>query len=248
MKGEEYMDMKISGSGQIAAGIYENIRISGSGRLTGLVRCESFHTSGVSHGDGLECKKDFCVSGSSRFKKDVKAGSLSVSGSFSCGGTATVMEKFTCSGGVKINGSIKCESFYVSGSASIGGDVEAENVNISDVLNCDGLLNAENILINFDINSDMNIGAIGGSKITIHKRANISKNLTLLVSLFKNKSGTLYVKNAIEGDHITIESVSAQRVSGRIVKIEKNCNINLVQYSEQIDISPDAKVEKIEKI
>ena len=46
------MDMKISGSGVIGAGEYEDIRISGSGRLQGLVRCKSFAASGAAFGNG----------------------------------------------------------------------------------------------------------------------------------------------------------------------------------------------------
>lgn len=242
------MDMKISGSGQIAAGEYENVRISGSGRMSGLIRCQSFHTSGSSHGDEIEVQNDFRVSGSSRFDKNVKAGSLSASGSFSCSGDVTVTEKMSCSGSAKIGGSLKCGSLSSSGSTKVVGDTEADIVNINGTLNCGGLLNAEEITIRFD--NGMEIGSIGGSKITIHNDTERNKmaRLPLLSKLIKAVDGIVYIKNSIEGDEINVKNVTAPRISGRIVTIGDGCKVDLLQYSEQIDISPNAQVGEIEKL
>ena len=243
-----YMDMRISGSGQIGAGEYEKVRISGSGRLNGLVRCESFHASGSAHGEEIECKKEFHVSGSCGFDKKVKAESLSASGSFSCDGDVAVTEKMSCSGSIRVKGSVKCGTLSVSGSTSVGGDLEAEVVNVGGKLNCGGLLNAEEITIKFD--RSMDIGSIGGSKITIYKDSRIKRTirLPLLSSLIQDAGGTVRVQNSIEGDCIALESVSAQSVSGRIVAIGADCKIDLVQYSEQVEISPEAVVGKVEKV
>lgn len=242
------MDMKISGSGQITAGEYENVRISGSAKLSGLVRCESFHVSGSSHGEEIECKKEFKVSGNSSFDKNVKAGSMAISGSFSCDQDITVTEKLNCSGGVKVGGSLKCGSLSVSGGTKVGGDIESEIVNVSGRLNCGGLLNAEEITIKYD--SGMEIGNIGGSKIVIYRDSKIKKSvrLPLLSSLINTGSSNLCVKNSIEGDSIALEGVTTQRVSGRIVAIGEGCKIDLVQYSETIEVSPDAQVGKIEQV
>ena len=56
------------------------------------------------------------------------------------------------------------------------------------------------------------------------------------------------MKNAIEADTIALENVKTPRVSGRIVAIGEDCEIDLVQYSEEIEISPKAKVGRTEKI
>lgn len=45
-----------------------------------------------------------------------------------------------------------------------------------------------------------------------------------------------------------MEGVTTQRVSGRIVAIGEGCKIDLVQYSETIEVSPDAQVGKIEQV
>lgn len=241
------MDMHISGSGLIAAGEYENIHVSGSGRLQGLVRCSSFRASGSCRGEEVECKGAFHVSGSGRFDKAVKAGSLAASGSAVFDADVTVEEECKCSGYVKCGGSMKCGTLKVSGGLDVGGDAEAEVVRASGRLNCGGLLNAEEISICFD--TGMTIGSIGGSKIVIYRNSSGKKlRLPLLSSFVKNAGGSVKVEQAIEGDEIAVEGVCAQRISGRVVAIGDDCEIGLVQYSEQIEVAPTAKIGKLEKL
>lgn len=242
------MDMKISGSGQVAPGEYENIKISGSGRLQGNVRCENFYTSGSSKGETIECRGEFKISGSSSFSGDVKAGKVSVSGSFACGGSMTADDKISVSGSMKCQQSIKCDSLSASGSNSVAGDVEAELVKVSGVLNCGGLLNAEDITIKFD--RGMEIGSIGGSKIVIYRERSGKSviRLPLLSSFIKNSGNSVCVKGAIEGDSIALEHVTAPRVTGRVVAIGEGCEIGLVQYSDEIEISDKAIVGRTEKV
>ena len=241
------MDMRIAGSGKVASGEYEDVRISGSGRLEGLVRCNSFHSSGSSKGEAIECKNEFKVSGSSGFSKDVRAGAVSASGAFSCGGNLTVSDVLRVSGSVKCEGNVKSTSIVGSGSLSVKGDVEAETVKMDGTLHCGGLLNAEEIKIYFE--RGMRIGAIGGSKILICSKNYSKKHVRMpLFSALKGGGDMILVENAIEGDSIALENVKAQRVSGRVVAIGEDCEIELVQYSDQVEISPQAKVGKTEKI
>lgn len=243
------MDMTISGSGQIAAGEYDRVRTSGSGRLNGFVRCSSFHSSGSASGEEIECKNEFQTSGSSRFSKGVKAESIATSGSFVCGGDITVKKGMNCSGGMESGGSIKCGTLAASGSLSVKGDIEAETVKIDGRVNCDGLLNAEEITIKFK--SGSKIRNIGGSKIVIYEHSNLEKRvrLPLFSSLMKKGGGdSLCVEESIEGDSIALEGVAVQRVSGRVVAIGDRCEIELVQYSETVEVSPNAKVGRTEKI
>ena len=77
------MDMKISGSGVIGAGEYDNVRISGSGKVHGPIRCKSFSASGAVDGnDSIECAEAFRVSGSGSFDGSIKAGCIGVAGAF----------------------------------------------------------------------------------------------------------------------------------------------------------------------
>lgn len=242
------MNMKISGSGTVASGEYENVSISGSGRMQGFIRCNNFSASGSASGERIECADMLKVSGSSSFSEDVKSRKISVSGSFSCGGRIAVDEAISCSGSLKCKQSIKCDTLSVSGGISVAGDIEAETVKISGTLNCGGLVNAENITIKFS--RGMEIGSIGGSKIVIYKESNAKNRirLPLLSSFIKGSGDAVCVKNSIEGDEIAIENVVTPEVTGRIVAIGDGCEIDLVQYSDQVEISPKAKVGKTEKI
>ncbi len=53
---------------------------------------------------------------------------------------------------------------------------------------------------------------------------------------------------AFEKDVIAIEHVNVPKVVGRVVAIGEGCDIELVQYSDEIELHPDAKVGRCEKI
>lgn len=242
------MDMKISGNGVIASGEYDNIRIAGSGELNGLIRCTSFHCAGSSHADGdIECENELKIAGSGSFDKSVKAGELKIAGSMACNGDISVGGKLNCAGTLSCDGSVKVGYFNLPGAATIKGDTEAEIIKVDGKIDCDGLINAEEIEIRF-VNG-MNISSIGGSKISIYEYGK-PKNRRIWLPLFSSlvKHEKVFVKNSIEGDVIALEGVVTPRVSGRIVAIGEGCNIDIVQYSEKIEISPNAKVGKTEKV
>ncbi len=242
------MVMNISGSGNIPAGEYEKISVSGSGRLYGNVRSIYLRSSGSLTGDSLECIEGITLSGSASFSGEVKAETVSISGSFSCAGNVTADGNFICSGSAKCKKSLKTDKLKLAGSLEVGEDIEAENVKADGTLNCAGLLNAENIEIKFD--RGMNIGSIGGSKISIirEKRRKFREKLPLFSLLVKKVNGNVCVEGSVEGDEIALECVTCPRVAGRVVSIGAGCRIDLVQYSDQIEISPQANVGKTEKI
>ena len=242
------IDMRISGSGSIPSGEYNKVSVSGSGHLVGKVRCVSFSSSGSSKGEDIECTESFEVSGSSRFSGNIEATDIKISGSLDCRGELIANEGFSTSGSTQCGKSIKCEHLLVSGSLKAEGDIEAETVKVGGTVNCEGLLNAESIEIKFD--RGMNIGSIGGSKIVIVSEKGIKffQRLPLFSALAKSATKGVNVNSSIEGDEVALEYVTCPRVTGRVVAIGQGCNIDLVQYSEDIEISPDAKVGKTEKI
>ncbi len=240
------MNMTISGSGNIPAGEYKEISISGSGRLHGFVRCENFYTAGSSEGESIECFECFQVSGSSSFSGKISAEFVGVSGSLSCDEIESEGE-VEVSGSAKCDGKVKCDILSVSGSIKVG-KVEADKVKIRGVINCDGLLNADILDIKFD--REMNIGSIGGSKITIirENRRKIGERIPLFSLFVKKANGNVCVDDSVEGDEIALEYVNCPRVTGRVVSIGAGCDIDLVEYEDTVEISPDAKVGKTEKI
>lgn len=244
------MDMKISGSGHIAAGEYDHIGISGSAKVGGPIRCQSFGCSGSAHCEGnIEAQKSIKVSGSAHFDQNISAQDITISGSAKINGNCTGTGTLRISGSMRCDGDIKGNSITVSGAARAA-NIEGEDVQINGKIVCEGLLNAENIVIKMD-GATSEIGSIGGSKISISPDRHRKKviRLPLLSKLLGNNGrNDLTVKDSIEGDEIGLEQVTAKTVIGRVVAIGEGCHIDLVQYSEAIEISPDATVERQERI
>ena len=241
------MNINISGCGQVAPGEYESIRVSGSGKLLGMVRCNYFSGTGSCRGEELDCTGLVKVSGSSKFTKDIRAQNVAIAGALTCGGDMIVQEELKCSGSMECNSNIKCGTLKVSGAAEVDQGVEAENVIVSGTLDCEGLLNAENVDIS---GGGMRIGSIGGSNITIRrgKAMRTLARIPLLSTVLKSVASKVSVPGGIEGDVIELENVKTPMVSGRIVIIGKDCEIGLVQYSETISIDAEANVASSEQV
>lgn len=246
------MDMSFSGAGSIAPGEYDKVRISGSGRSEGLIRCESIHVSGSYHGESIECINEFHASGSAKNDGDVSAGSMGISGAYKCEGNITVKDEAHISGSFGCGKNLKCGELKIYGAAKIGGDIEAEHAVICGGVKCAGLINAEVLEIYLGqggIGNSTKAGSIGGSKITVESKGS-AHHPGFFEILFGWNSGkaTLEVEESIEGDDIRLEKTIAKTVIGRNVVIGEGCKIGLVQYSEEAIISPDAQVGSCEKI
>ena len=244
--------MNISGSGHVSAGEHnEKISISGSGRIDGNVRCIALHCSGSAKGVGnIECAEDMRVSGSAHFDKNLSADIISISGSVKIGGDVNARTAIKVSGSFGCGGSLKSSLLSCSGSVDIGGEAEADEIRISGKVNCVGLLNAEKVEIRMDgFNANSRIGSIGGSEIKIHndRKGDRLSRMPLLTKLVGTGSRVI-VDELVEGDIVAIECVKAPRVVGRVVAIGADCEIDLVQYSEEIEIHPDANIGKCERV
>ena len=225
--------MNISGSGRISAGEYnEKISVSGSGKIDGKVRCKALSCSGSVSGNGeLQCIEEVHVSGSMKLAQNLSAQGIHVSGSLNVGGECIAEQDIKVSGIMKCHRKLKCTTLKISGG-----------------IQCTGLLNAENIEIEFG-RTGCSVGSIGGSNITIlsSESKNPLNRLALFSSIIKN-IGTFQVGQAIEGDVIAVEQVHAPLIVGRVVAVGAGCQIDLVQYSEEVEVHPDAIVKKLEKI
>lgn len=244
--------MNISGSGRVSAGEHnEKISISGSGKIDGNIRCIALHCSGSVKGEGnIVCAEDVRVSGSAHFDKSVSADIISVSGSVKVGGGVNAKTAIKISGSFGCGESLRAALLSCSGSVDIGGEAEADEIRISGRINCAGLLNAEKVSIRMDgFNVNSKIGSIGGSEIKIHNDRKGEKISRMpLLSKLVGSGGKVIVDELVEGDIVAVECVKAPRVVGRVVAIGADCEIDLVQYSEEIEIHPDAKIGKYEKV
>jgi len=214
------MDLKLSGSGVVPAGEYDLVSLSGAVVLSGDIKCRAFSASGSLKGEKIECANDVMISGAVKLTKDISAEKITVSGSFACG-------------------SVKCQNVSVKGAVTVDGDLGAdESVVLSGAVFCRGPVFADRVSIVFDTQTQ--IDGIRGVSVSVAP-ARIKK---LIPPLIKNAC----VATAVEGDDVSLAYVTCPRVAGKHVVIGKGCEIDLVQYSETVEISRDAKVGKIEKI
>lgn len=250
MKGK-HMDIKISGSGQISGGEYDNVRISGSGKASGKILCDSLHCSGSMKSDSdIECKKDMKVSGSLSTDKNVSADELHVAGSAKFGGDCSCTGEVKISGSLAVGGKMKGKDIRVSGGIRVDGDMEGENIVAAGAVRCEGLINAERVEIKTG-GSGIRIGQIGGGTILIYRDHNSKSisisRLPIFSKLVSNTVAGNYVE-LIEGENIAIEFCKVGKIVGNTVAIGAGCEVDKIEYSDTIEIHEDAKVKEHVKI
>ena len=242
------MDLKISGSGVIGGGTYEEVKISGSAKIEGSVKCESFAVSGAVHGEGqIEAEEDAKVSGSLKLDGGMKAKVVHVSGAVKCCDLEG-SEEVHLSGGAEIGGRLSGGDVHVSGGLRVDEGIEAETFRLSGSMDCKGLINAENVEISL-YRSYSTAQAIGGASVVVKVGARTSGSV--LSALFNNRlasAGTLTVKETIEADDVALVNTRCPLVTGARVTIGKGCKIDKVCYSEALEVDPDAEVGETVKL
>lgn len=172
------------------------------------------------------------LSGATVISGDIVCDSLTANGALKC-------EAVECRGDITLSGSlscsaIQCGSVSIRGKAEIEKGITSENFVMQGAIICNGLLYSERVSIVVDGKNE--ILAIKGGSVSMTKKA---------LALFPRNA---CVTSAVEGNDVSLSYVTCPRVSGARVVIGKGCEIDLVQYSETVEISSEAKVIKIEKI
>ena len=243
----ERIDMKISGSSTMPGGEYEQVSISGAGKIRGNLRCASLHCSGAAKIQGdVDCTGEIRSSGAGKIEGSAQCESLSSSGAFSVGAGLTVRTLVSGSGSLQVAeqltadeirstgsldaGCVHCRIFSSSGFCRVSGDLEAETAVLTGATEIRGLLNAETVEIS--ANRAVHIHAIGGSSIRM-----LRKDAASFFGLFHAGAGCAKV-GSIEGDDIELEAVEAEIVRGRNVRIGAGCRIGCVEYSGTLTAEP----------
>lgn len=222
VKGDSMTKSEISENEEIFFGVGDLIvvkTVDNPEKLkAGEVKCTSLSASGSVNGDALVCSGDVKISGASSFSGEVRAKSISVAGAF------------------RAKSNISCDEITAKGIIKAAGEVSAlSKIEIHGAVKSEETLSAPEIFIKFD--SDVELTSVKGTKISITPLRKFK--------LFKRKCITL---SSIEGDDIELEYVTCPRVSGKNVKIGNGCRIELLEYSEGIDVSDKAKIRKTQRI
>lgn len=103
-------NIKISGAGTVVGGEYDEISISGSGKIKGRTKCNTLKSSGSICCDETLEVNVLKTSGSAKFEGDLKVNEGKTSGSLLVEGTLEA-NKFEASGGVVVKGDVNVDEF-----------------------------------------------------------------------------------------------------------------------------------------
>ena len=207
------------------------MKISGSGKIP-AGEYSNIQISGTGELYGAVHCESFKSAGSANGEQLICSGELKVSGSGSFHGDVSANK-------VSASGSLHCNAITVGDTLAVSGSlrakkVTAKSVSVDGAINCEEHLRADDLSITYG--GKMVIGSIVGGKIHMRK----SRSCLMV--------GNVTVATSIEGDEVALERVTCPLVTGRVVRIGKGCQIDLVQYSEALEISKSAKVGRKEKI
>lgn len=252
--------MKISGHGEVAGGEYnEDVRISGSGVISGDLKCTDLYASGTVKAGGVtECSGRIEVSGTGEFEY-VKAKTVISSGSFSAQ-TLNVSERLESSGSCTVKGTLSAKEAMISGTLFGGCGASFGKAEINGRFDCDGSVEAQDLLITGSVSV---LGILSAKEL--HIRLDHKRNMTMIRCIdgknvrieinkdgisgfFRKKASEISVPETIEADEIYLENTRCPLVTGRNVTVGEGCKIGKIRYYGTCVINCGAEVEKQEKL
>ncbi|KOF57692.1 hypothetical protein AGR56_15590 [Clostridium sp. DMHC 10] len=215
--------MKTSGACNVKGNITsKQLLTSGSFSETGNIDTEIFKSSGSSKIDGNLKGDEVTISGSGSVYGDIKVSKLNISGGFKTDGKISGGE-IKLSGGVKIEKDCECDKFFSKGSFNIGGTLNADEINITIYDYC----SAEEIV---------------GQNIDIRYSSDISSSIFHIIKDMLSSSSNSLTAQTIEGDNIYLEHTTAKIVRGNKITIGDNCNIDKIEYKDDLDLTGNSKI------
>jgi cytoskeletal protein CcmA (bactofilin family) len=185
------------------------------------------------------------VKGTCWAKGDLRATRLRVDGHADVKGDLHA-DHLELNGVAKVGKSLTGEELEVKGALTVRENCEAEVFKIKGGFDIGGLLNAGRIEI--VLYGGGKAREIGGETIEV-KRQSFRFNLAQFVkSLFSIPVEQILTAETIEGDDLDLEFTKAKVVRGNNVKIGPGCEIDLVEYKNGLEISPEAKVKEQKQI
>jgi cytoskeletal protein CcmA (bactofilin family) len=245
MGSQNLSDLKIYGKGSAAGGTFNAVKIAGDGKIVGDIVCSIFRIHGDAKIEGNIKTDDGVVNGKSVVKGNLETNSFKVNGFSEVGGNLSA--KITkISGELLIKGNFIAETIDIRGSLKVEKDCNTEVFNSKGGFVINGLLNAGNIEI--DLYAPCKVKEIGGEKISV-KRGNVFSLRSIINSIFPsfNLNDDLTVE-IIEGDEIYLEWTKAKIVRGNNINIGPGCEIELVEYKNDLQMDKNAKVNNNNKI
>lgn len=240
---ENKHNLDLSGLGTCSGGEFNKVDISGKGKVNGDIKCIKFDASGMATVNGNIICHNFSTSGMSKVKGSINGKEIEVSGTLNVDSNTTT-ELLDVSGMVKINGNVRANEVKCEGFLKVEEDIECETIDVYGVLDSKGLINCESL--NIILSAECNCREIGATSVVIECDDSPTSIFSFLApKRFRRKR--LYA-SLIEGDDIKLENCEAKIVRGKNIKIGPNCKIDVIEYSESIEVDSNSKVIDTNKI
>jgi len=233
-------ELVINGLGSSNGGHFSLVRLNGSGVINSDLECEELECNGSGTLKGNVAATNVNVNGNARFHGTIEGEKMKVDGTAKVAQNLLV-KNVKVSGKVNVEGKVKAEQINIHGIFTVGGDCEAESFKGKYRFTIDGLLNADEIDV--EVYGECRAKEIGGQTITVkqHKGSFIG---AIFKPFFKNQLET----DLIEGDKIVLENTVAKVVRGHQVKIGPNCQIGVVEYTDEFSQDKNSTVGDIQKV
>jgi cytoskeletal protein CcmA (bactofilin family) len=233
----ERKDLVISGTGSASGGLYDLVKISGTGKVHGDIDCNDMAIYGTATMEGNVKAKAVHISGKARITGSLKTEHVKIHGSARMGGDVQC-KQFDCHGSANVGGNLSADEVHIHGEAAIKGGCDAEQFKARGEFSIGGLLNAGTIQIKPF--GHCQAKEIGGERIEVKLQG-----ITFLKKLLFHFGLTA---ESIEGDEIYLEYTSAKAVRGNRVTIGPGCDIEVVEYQDEFQCDPGAKVGTYKKV
>ncbi|ASW43190.1 polymer-forming cytoskeletal protein [Clostridium isatidis] len=226
--------LNINGIGDIVAGEYANIEISGIANMQGDIRADSIEVDGKVKAFGNVKADEIEINGHVTSEGKIEANFLDISGYFKGIDNASG-EKLKVNGRIKSK-NISFKDISLVGEMFVENNCEAEDFYAEGKINIKGLLSADNIEIILQRRS--NITEIGGEKLSVRK-----EDKGIFSNLFFNSRYILIVEE-IEADEIYLEYTKCKVVRGNNINIGEGCNIEKIEYKNKLEINEKSIVKE----
>lgn len=193
---------------------------------------DNFKLNGIGKFNGGEFY-DVTVNGIGTLNGDLNSENLIINGMFTSKGEIKAKNKIDINGSSKFEKTVKCHELELNGTAKFLESVEVEKASINGFLTVEKELSVGDIEIS---SASFSIRELHADKIFI-------KDLHKIRAF-----NTLYEIGEIECTEIEANSLKCKKISASVVKLGKNAEVDLVEYSDYVDIDPRANIKEVRKV
>jgi cytoskeletal protein CcmA (bactofilin family) len=226
----ELRSLDVSGKESIAGGAFDSVSVDGKLEVDGDLEARRLVVQGAVTVDGRARLGDLEVAGKATFTEPVQAQGVSVHGK------------------VDVGGSLEARRVETSGRLTVGGDVIAGEFLASGRFTVDGTVRADRVEV--ELASGSRAEAIKGASVRVAARP-ANEGTVMKVSVGRvqitNVSGgqtqpSRLEVGTVEGDTVHLEATVARRVGGRQVRLGPDCSVDVVEYTESLEVDESARV------